>query len=493
MERAGYAAFLFLTRVAAPHARRFLIVTGKGNNAGDAFVVARYLLRAGCQVTLLPSVPADALRDDALANWRALERLMSSARELPAIMSIPERIRAWQGDVIVDGLLGTGLQGDVCEEYRAIIEAINARAIPVLALDVPSGLNGDTGTPCGTAIRATWTVTFGHAKRGMLEPASTEFCGRVEVIDIGLERGMPDDAAPYTCQCLSACEAQELLPRRMRTDHKRSLGHVGIIAGSRGMTGAAVLSAQAALAAGAGVVTAAIPAACLELVAPCAPACMTLSLPDDGSGVLHTAAIATLTAAMSHFDALVLGPGLGQATASGDLLAALLPAITCPVVIDADALNLIAARPTLFDALPRLTVMTPHPGEFARLAPGIAVDATVDARVQAARLFVEQHAVTLLLKGFQTVIAQADATFALNLSGNAGMATAGSGDVLSGVVGTLLAQRLTPFDAARLAAFIHGLAGDIAAGHKGLASVTAPDIITYIGAALRYIQAAAAL
>jgi len=486
MERAGYGAFCFLTRVAAPPARRILLLAGKGNNGGDAFVVARYLFEHGRQVQVLSLAPESALRGDALLNWQRLQ-----ARSVPVAMAVDEAgvqagLTRWHGDLIVDGILGTGAQGAVQGMPRAAIDALNAQAAPVLALDIPSGLDATTGAVLGAAVRATWTVTFGHAKRAMLDAQAAAWCGRIEIIDIGLPRAAQDAHDGVAWECLSAREVGELLPRRALTDHKNQHGHVLVVAGSRGMSGAAVLCAQAALRTGAGLVTVAVPGSLLPLVAPGMPACMTLPLDDDGLGILTERGAQQLCAFLPKFTALACGPGLGQAPATAAALALLLPQVHCPLVLDADALNLLAAQPALFDALPPQTVLTPHPGEFARLCGGRACGTTDTARVAAAQQFAEAHRLVLVLKGFHSVIAAPGLPATINLSGNPGMATAGAGDVLAGVIAALLGQGLPPRDAARSGAYLHGVAGDIAAAHTGQAALTAPDLSARIGNAWRY-------
>jgi NAD(P)H-hydrate epimerase len=483
MERAGYGAFRFLTRVAAPAARRFLVLAGKGNNGGDASVVARYLCERGLQVQVLGLAPVEALRGDALLNWQRLAALPLARTIVTDAAGVQAAIAQWQGEVIVDGILGTGAQGAVQELPRAAIAAINAHGAPILALDVPSGLDASTGAVLGAAVRATWTVTFGHAKRAMLEAEAAAWCGRVEVVDIGLPRHGGADA----CECLSAREVGELLPARQLADHKNKHGHVLVVAGSRGMTGAAVLCAQAALRGGTGLVTVAVPASVLPLVAPGMPACMTLPLEDAGRGILTEAGVRQLfERGKERYTAVACGPGLGHAPATGAALAALLEQWRGALVLDADALNIVAATPKLLGALPPNTVLTPHPGEFARLCGGMVCGTSDAARVAAAQQLADAHKVVVVLKGFHSVIAAPGSPATINLSGNPGMATAGAGDVLTGVIAALLAQGMAPRDAARCGVYVHGLAGDIAAAHTGQTALTAPDVSARLGNAWRY-------
>lgn len=486
MERAGYGAYLFLTRVAAPGAERVLVLAGKGNNAGDAFVTAYYMMRSGRQVELCLLGAPEELSGDAEEKWTRLRALGPHHCYADSAAGVRNCVERWHGDVIVDGLLGTGLRGDVTPLYRAGIEAMNRHGAPVCALDIPSGLDADTGLPHGAAVRARWTVTFGHAKRGMLEPGAAEYCGRVEVVDIGLEREVEGNEVSM----LSSGEVGELLPRRGWEAHKHECGHMLVVAGSRGMTGAAILCARAALASGAGLVTLAVPASLMSLVAPGCAACMTLPVPDEGKGVFTREGLGVLCEELSRFDAIALGPGLGRAAEVKEFLAGLLRAVRVPVVVDADGLNHLGEMRSLLESMRgRAFVLTPHPGEFTRIA-GVAPGRNVHERVVAACEFAAKYGVTVVLKGYFSVIAGTGREVHINPTGNPGMATAGAGDVLTGVIGGLLAQGLGPYDAARVGAYLHGLAGDCAAGGKGWYAVTAEDIIQQIGKATLYVEAA---
>lgn len=496
MERAGYGAFLFLTRVACPSARRVLVLAGKGNNAGDAFVTAYYLAKSGLSVEYI-ALSSNDLPADAAAKYGRLSALLPPALilEKTDVHLTDKLIREWHGDVILDGLLGTGLRGELAPVFRTVIDAINAHPAPVLALDIPSGLNADSGQPHGTAVRAAWTVTFGHPKRGMLEPGAIDYCGRIEIVDIGLDR-TPENAD--LCM-LSSGEAAELLPARPLAAHKHSCGHVLVVAGSRGMTGAAVLCARAALASGAGLVTLAVPSSLLPLVAPGCPACMTLPLPDDGAGVFSPAAFHALRESLVRFSALAIGPGLGRSPLTAEFLELLLPELNLPAVLDADALNCLAGNRQLLARLHgKPFVLTPHPGEFTRLT-GAAPGHSPHQRLAASAAFVKTHALTLLLKGHLSVVQPAPPACPadqhpeppfINPTGNPGLATAGAGDVLTGMIAALLAQGLPPRLAAALAAYLHGLAADCAAARLGQLALTAPDIIDYIGPATCYLNAA---
>jgi len=486
MERAGYGAFRFMAEVACPAARRILVVAGKGNNGGDACVVARYLAESGRRVVLMLTCSPEALDGDAKTNHGRLAGMGITEIVAPDAAQVRAAWQMLHVDVIVDGVLGTGVQGAVSGAAAAAIACMNEAIEPVLSLDVPSGMDCSTGAACGTAVNATWTVTFGHAKRAMLTDEGGVLCGRVEVVDIGLPRapeGVGGDAV-----CLAASEVAALLPRRRIKDHKNRFGHVLVIAGSRGMTGAPVLCAQAALASGAGLVTLAVPDSLVSLVAAEMPACMTLPVPDGGLGAFTHDAVHTVFEHLAQFNSVALGPGLSRHKVVDGFLKALLIELYCPTVVDADAINHMADKPELLaSVIAEQVIMTPHPGEFERLS-GTKTDGNTAARIAAAQKFADEHEFVVLLKGHQTVIAAPGTMPHVNLTGNPGMATAGSGDVLTGVLSALLAQGMSPLDAARAGAFLHGLAGDIAAGIHGHAALTAPRIIDALGAAFKYIM-----
>lgn len=492
MERAGRGAFRFLTRVAAPGARRFLVASGKGNNAGDAFVVARYLREHGMHVDLLTLAPPQGLSNDARLMFDRAVALGIPVSHGYHELDLVRLFSMWHGDAIIDGVLGTGVHGAVSGVFWAAIQCMNGHAAPVCALDVPSGLDSDTGEPCGVAVHARWTAMFASAKHAILSAGGAACCGRAEVIDIGIKRDLVAAAGEkeHSPACaLSSTEVAELLPRRALQDHKNRFGHLLVIAGSRGMTGAAVLCAQSALKAGAGLVTVAVPQSLLHLVAPCIPACMTLPVPDNNAGRFTEPCFGAVAASLDRFTAIAVGPGMGTHDDTVQFLAKLAAMAAVPMVIDADALNIIAAQPYLEAALKgRPVVLTPHPGEFARLSKSAKPSDAAAERIAAAQTFADERQVALVLKGFQSVIAAPDTGPILNLTGNPGMATAGAGDVLTGIIGSLLAQGVKPRDAAAAGCYLHGLAGDIAAGNRAMESLTAPDMAEALGEAFKYVH-----
>ena len=507
MEKAGYGAYKFLKNAAAPNAKRFLIFAGKGNNAGDAFVIARYLIEDGSQVEIVLLADYDALQGDALLNFQRLSKIspqISSLQNENEINSFD-----WHGDVIIDGILGTGIRGEVKGIFRAAIQKINELNAPVFSLDIPSGLNCDTGEVCGVAVKTKWTATFAHAKLGMITDIGAQHYGRVEIIDIGIPAEFSEKLTPMDkisafqstefVDCilhLSRDSHSNVLAEKMLNDsqsrltaHKNKFGHLLIIAGSSGFTGAAVLSAKAAISSGAGLVTLAVPHSLNPLVVPTISSCMTLPVKDDGKGIFIACAAEEIIKSLHKFDAVAIGPGIGADEETVDFISKIIPAISeKKLVIDADALNILSKRKELMQNFGGNVVLTPHPGEFERLS-GVKPDKTDSSRISVTKDFIKNKKSTLLLKGFHTVISNNNSQNTwINLSGNPGMATAGSGDVLTGIIGAFLAMGVPVENAAVCGAFIHGLSGDIAAANLSENSVTAEEIINYLGKAFLYVE-----
>lgn len=453
MERAGYAVAHTAARLLKRRSgNSVLLVAGKGHNGGDAIVAARHLAAAGCQVTL---VLVGRRHELAPATRYHFQNLIGvDVRDWPCDLPPPT--------VVVDGLLGTGLTGPVREPYATIIRALNQLSAPVLAIDVPSGLDSETGVAHGDCVRAAVTVTLALPKRGLLQPAAADYVGQLEVADIGIPPALLEEL-DSDVELLTGGDVAPLLPRRSRTAHKGDCGHLLILAGSEGYTGAPVLAAHAAARTGVGLVTLAVPRAIYPIVAgQCSPEIMPRPL--------------DRLAAPAGFDAVAIGPGLGQDPDSTTLVVNFLQTNTRPAVVDADALNILAGHPVPVAGC----VLTPHPGEMGRLIGKNATDVQAD-RWGIARRYAQQHQVTLVLKGAGTVVAASAGPLWVNATGNPGMAKGGMGDVLTGIIGGFLAQGLPPFDAARAGVFLHGSAGDLAAERHGTAAMLATDLIACLG------------
>ncbi len=478
MEHAALAVAATARRLLGP-AGKVVVVTGGGNNGGDGWAAARLLASGGVPVTVLPLVGAEALSGDAGTMALAFAKLSGAA---PAAVAdgVKPAIAAGPGDVVVDAIFGTGLARPPEGRFLAAIEAIDEarrRGAKVLSVDLPSGLSADTGRPLGAAVVADATVTFAALKRGLVLEPGASLAGQVEVADIGIpERLLGGKPA---LRLLGEAEIRGLLPKRERDSHKGTYGHVLVVAGSEGRTGAAALCAKAVLRSGAGLCTVSARAPALPQILAHVPEAMGAALPYDGP--LGPADFDHLSKAVEGKAALVIGPGIPRGPETGQLLARLLAETDCPVVLDADALNALEIESSVLKGAATELVITPHPGEMARLC-GIPTSLVQEDRLGVATRFAKEHSCVVVLKGAGTVIADPDGETAVNPTGNAGMATAGTGDVLAGVVGALLAQGLPAPAAARVAVWAHGLAGDLRLGERGRMGLVASDVVKGLGA-----------
>ncbi len=459
MERAGEAAFSLL-RECWPKARRIAVFCGTGNNGGDGFVVARLAHENGFEVSVFQVGEAGRIQGDALA---AMQRLQGAG-----ITPVAFEGQSLTGmEVIVDGLLGTGIHGEVSAEYRSAIEAINTAVAPVLALDLPSGLNADTGMACGVAVQAAQTVTFIGLKQGLLTGEAVQLCGRLHFSDLSVPRTIYTQQPP-AARRLDHARLKVLLPPRPRHAHKGDAGHVLVIGGDYGMAGAARLAGEAALRAGAGLVSIATREAHAAALSGARPELMAHGV-EQAAGLEQLAARATVIA---------IGPGLGQTDWGRSLLDYVL-ACGKPLVIDADALNLMASGQVpevMLRGAER--ILTPHPGEAARL---LGEDC---ARVQADRFAAvaalrEKYGSVCLLKGAGSLVATEEGIGVCD-AGNPGMASGGMGDVLTGILAALLAQGLDCAQAAQLGVCLHGEAADLAVRGIGERGLIATDLMPAI-------------
>jgi NAD(P)H-hydrate epimerase len=484
MERAGKGAAAVVRR--RWKRCRTVIVCGRGNNGGDGFVVARHLRRAGFPVEVFLAGPASAVRGDAARMLAAWRRAGGRVRECADASALdPLRASLVRAALVVDALLGTGLNAPVEGLHAAIIDAVNASAAQILAIDVASGLSSDNGRPLGTAVRATVTATFGHAKVGQVLYPGLEHTGELEIVDIGLRRDAVDTVGA-TVHVLEPRTVGALLPRRPRNAHKGTFGHVLVIAGSRGKTGAALLATEGAGRAGAGLVTTASAAILQPTLEGHVREAMTAALPDGRDGTAALGDGVALLRLLEGRDAVVCGPGLGVNPDTRTLVATIVRTARAPLVLDADGLNCVAGTGVLRERLGP-TVLTPHPGEMGRLLEVTTAEVQAD-RLRVARQLATRDQVVVVLKGARTVVVAPDGRAAIVPTGNPGMASGGTGDVLAGVVGGLLAQGLDAFDAACLGAFAHGLAGDRVALRQGEVGLLARDLLDELPAALATLQ-----
>jgi ADP-dependent NAD(P)H-hydrate dehydratase / NAD(P)H-hydrate epimerase len=480
MERAGAAVARTVERIAPDG--RVTVVCGKGNNGGDGLVVARLLREAHRDVEVVCTDAPEELRGDAAVN---LERLPGPA---------PLRLdgRPWTGAgtraepgpferpaVVVDAVLGTGFSGTPRDAAAEAIAAIERAATPVVSVDVPSGVDASTGVVEGEAVHAAATVTFHAAKPGLWIRPGKDHAGRVETVDIGIPRGAP---APARIGLIEPSVLKEL-PRRSGASNKFLSGHVLIAGGSVGLTGAPAMASRAAMRAGAGYVTTFVPASVQPVLAGSGvPEVMFRSLPESG-GSLEVGGVEQVLNATARGGVLALGPGLGQAEGAVAFARRLARAARVPLVLDADGLNAHARRPEELAGRVASTVLTPHSGELGRLVDRGSAEIERE-RLRWVRALASRAQAVVVLKGDDTLIADAEGTVAVSPGASPALATAGTGDVLSGVIAALLAAGLEPFTAAAAGVLLHARAGRLAARAAGaVEAVIASDVIEALGAA----------
>ncbi|MFI2856061.1 NAD(P)H-hydrate dehydratase [Paenibacillus sp. JSM ZJ436] len=460
----------------------WLVLAGKGSNGGDGAAAARHLRDAGVRVTILYAAEREALAGEAALQRDAAEAL-GIPLEVHGRASSAVDWGAYTG--IVDALLGTGAQGAPRGAYAAMIQAANDSGLPIVSADIPSGLDADTGALQEPCIHAAVTVCLAFLKRGLVQYPGAEAAGRVVVRSIGIPSALCQGhgvksflLTPEVLRAELRCD-----PARPRTadGHKGTYGHVLVTAGSRTMSGAGLLCSRAALRAGSGLVTWALPDELLLPMSGAAPELMLspVQAAEGTSGSWHEDSATDILKLLQSRDVLAAGPGIGRFSGDGRWLRRLWEQSTVPLVLDADALNALAAAEDFADWAPRdsETVLTPHPGEMARLS-GMTISQVQQDRIGAAIGYAVRHGVTLVLKGSRTVVAGPDGRAFVNVTGHPGMATGGTGDVLTGIIAGLLAQGLSGPQAAALGVRLHGLAGERAAALRGhFSSVTAGDLI----------------
>jgi NAD(P)H-hydrate epimerase len=491
MTRAGECVADATMRLFAERAKNgVLAVAGKGNNGGDAIVAARRLLTSGVAIRTVILARAGELRGDAMRAYADFVGAGGQVREAVDEGEIGAAIDECTG-VIIDGIFGTGLNAEVRGLARSAIEAINASKAAVVAVDIASGVDTNTGAILGCAVRADLTVTFGYAKFGHVSFPGAANCGELRIFDIGFAPQAIDEIAPRG-RMLTLDEVRPMFKPRAPDAHKGNFGHTMIVAGSVGKSGAAVLAARAALRAGAGLVTLAVPASIQAVVASSQAEMMTEPIADRDGRFDGARAPAALEALCVGKTSLVVGPGIGATDDSAALIEWIIdrasgPAM--PVLIDADGLNALAQLGAGRARRARgPVVLTPHPGEAARLL-GIS-NAEVNAnRIGAACRLSEITGAIVLLKGARSVIASPDGTVFVNSSGNPGMATAGMGDALSGIVGAMLGAGMSPLEALALSVWLHGRAGDRVASRMGRIGFIAGDLIDEIPATIEELSA----
>lgn len=490
MERAGAGVVTCLEATFGPlRGKTVTILCGKGNNGGDGFVAARILYRRRVSVNVFALASVADLSRDAAGMSRQFSRLAGKSAIRPYSSKSQVLPLLQDSDIIVDALFGTGLASEITGRYADAIESINEAHRPVVAIDLPSGLHADYGTILGRAVRATLTVTFGLPKLGLYVNEGIDLAGRVSIVDIGIPQPYIDAVESRTT-LITESFVRASLPVRKQSSHKGTYGHVGIIAGSVGKTGAAAMAAKAALRVGAGLVTVAVPSGVNDVLEAKLLEAMTAPMPDTKARTFSRTAFDRLSTFIAARTATAIGPGLSTHPETVELVQALVKQLDRPAVLDADALNALAGRAALLTECKTPPILTPHPGEMARLETDATPQSVNADRIGTATRFARERGVFVILKGARTVIARPDGSVAVCPTGNPGMATAGTGDVLTGMTVGLLAQGLPPWEAACTATFVHGYAGDLAAGRIGQAGIIAGDVIEQIPYALKTFQEA---
>ncbi len=488
MDRAGAAAAAVALELA--EGGRVVVAAGPGNNGGDGFVAARYLVDAGFDVVAYALAPLSRAKGDADANRKAYVNCGGRLERYERRRFARDVARA---GVVLDAMLGTGSRGGLRGAFAEAAAALCRAGVPVVAVDIPSGIDAATGDVPDVAVAADATVTFGLPKIGLMQYPARGYAGDIHVADVGYPAVAVDELAfepsgkapGYVARVPAAEEIAALMPPRPLNLHKGAAGRAYVLAGSRGMSGAAVLAAQACLRAGAGLVEVGLPAELDVIFSSVALECLSHPLPQTAEGALAAEAAPAAAEKLAAADAVALGPGLGRAAETGALLNDIIKRVASPVVVDADGLFHLGLKGL---ARRRLRgVLTPHPGEMARLF-GVTVEDVQSDRLRWARELVARTGMAVILKGYLSVIAAPGEETWLNPTGNPGLASGGSGDVLTGVVLALLAGGAPPAAAARAGAYLHGLAADIAAEASGERSLVACDVLEALPAAFKVLE-----
>ena len=493
MENAGVQLYQAIQPQLQQGSPRIAILCGKGNNGGDGIVLARQLRQRGLASDLFLLTSAAVVQGDAAINLQAHLKARQPVVELTSDESAQALDLAGY-DIVVDALLGTGLSQPLSGRYLEVVRRINSSGAFVLAVDIPTGMCSDLKQLEGDYVRADLTVTFTAPKIAHILHPDQDSLGEVQVAPIGTPELLLDSPR-YFLNLMTGEATGRLIPPRPANSHKGSYGHVAVLAGSRGKSGAALLASRAALTAGAGLVTVLLPEVIADSVTGYCPELMTEGLTADSVGALADGSLPRILKCLEGKDVLAVGPGLGQGPGTTTTVKTLLPQSPLPLVVDADGINALSTQIQLLDQVDQPLILTPHPGEFARLTD-LSSQAICESPITTARTFAQQHQVWLVLKGFRTLLAQPDGEVWVCPLGNAGMATAGMGDVLTGVVATFwgvaAARQKTSrrdwSEAARAAIYVHSLAGDLALAKVGPEALTAGSVIEHLGPAFQQLR-----
>ncbi|MDP2157892.1 MAG: NAD(P)H-hydrate dehydratase [Nitrospirota bacterium] len=476
--------------------KKIIVLAGGGNNGGDGIAAARNLHNWGWHVRVLLMLREDKLSPDCLSQYRMAKH---SGVAIEFRKGVTEK--DLHGSVVIDALLGTGINKDVTSFMADVIRFVNAADVKVVAVDMPSGISSDSGQIMGAAVQADYTVTFGLPKIGHILYPGADYSGQLSVEEIGFPEELLSSES-LSFETIEKEAASLLIPARPCYSHKGTYGHILVIAGSKGKTGAALMTAKACLRTGAGLVTIGVPETLVDIFQSRVTEEMVLPLPDTGSGTFSAMAYDQIRNFLNtSADVLAIGPGITVDEETANLLRKLLETVTVPMVLDADAINVLAGRKDILKKVKAPVILTPHAGEMARFLTSSAGKSVKDKDKEELKIEIDSNRIGLsratametgayfVLKGAPTIVADPEGRVFINTTGNPGMATAGSGDVLTGMLAGLMGQGMHPVDACRLAVFLHGLAGDIAAETQGMHSLIASDIIESVPKAFHSLHA----
>jgi len=480
MENAGRGATrMILETFCDIREKKVGILAGKGNNGGDGFVIARYLHQYGVEVTVYLLSMAKNIKGDAKENLKLLGPLNIPLIEVPDKSQFDQnRVSLDKQEIWVDAILGTGLTSDVKGFFKDTINFVNNSNVPVFSVDIPSGLNSDTGKPHGVSINAEATATFAFAKSGHIHYPGSHYTGHLGIVDIGIPDHIVKKTAPFQSLITFDMVCDGFRPRQADA-HKGTAGHLMILAGSPGKTGAAAMASISAMKTGAGLVTLGVPASLNPVLESQVLEVMTEPLAETRDSMLAEASFDNIMQLLEGKACLVIGPGLGMSGETGNLIKQLLLNAGIPVVIDADGINHLSGSTDLLKQTNIPVILTPHPGEMAKLT-GDSIRKIQKDRTESARKFAMEFGVHLVLKGTKTVIAHPDGSVFINPSGNPAMASGGMGDVLTGIIGGLVTQGYSPEYASIAGVFIHGASADSIMKKTGPIGILASEVLNAI-------------